>query len=74
MPKVQVWIITWMVLPFPEAEMQNKFRDGERCTYFGHIEVEVPVSSLGREEESGHDNSNLSKSNSRKADSTIHAF
>ena len=49
MPKVLVWIITRMVLLFPEAEMQNKFRYGERYSYFEYIEVEMPVRLPGRD-------------------------
>ena len=49
MPKVLVWIITWMVLLLPEAEMQNKFRYGEKYTQFGYIEFEMPVRQFGRD-------------------------
>lgn len=48
-PNVQAWVITWMVFPFPEAEMQkNKFRDRKRCIYFGYVEFEMPVVEISR--------------------------
>lgn len=28
---------------------EDKFRDRERCIYFGYIEFEIPVRSLGRD-------------------------